>query len=103
MKHLVKRRNIIITTADKGGAVVIMDPIQTGPTLQQNKMMNDTLDRFKNENLLSKKTAEGLKLINPKTEKCYITPKIQKENNPGKPVINSINCHTSEISLFDNN
>ena len=25
MKHLTKRRNIIITTSDKGGAVVTMD------------------------------------------------------------------------------
>ena len=25
MKHLTKRRDIIITTAEKGGAVVIMD------------------------------------------------------------------------------
>ena len=63
-------------------------------------MMSDTLDQFKNENLLSKKTAEGLKVINPNTLKFYITPKIHKENNPGKPVINLINCHTSEISHF---
>ena len=52
-------------------------------------MVNDTLDRFKNENLLSKKTAEGIKAINPKTPKFYITPKIHKENSPGRPVINS--------------
>ena len=51
---------------------------QTDPILQHNKMVNDTLDRFKNENLLSKKTAEGLKVIYPKTPKFYITPKIQK-------------------------
>ena len=51
---------------------------QTDPNLQHNKMVNDTLDRFKNENLLSKKTAEGLKVIYPKTPKFYITPKIQK-------------------------
>ena len=63
-------------------------------------MVNDTLDRFKNENLLSKKTVEGLKVINPKTPKFFITPKIHRENNPGRPVINSINCHTSETSRF---
>ena len=63
-------------------------------------MVNDTLDRFKNENLLSKKTAQGLKVINPKTPKFYITPKIHKENNPGRSIINSINCHTSEVLRF---
>ena len=66
-------------------------------------MVNDTLDRFKNENLLSKTTAEGLKVINPKTPKFYITPKIHKGNNPERPVINSINCHTFEISRFTDN
>ena len=63
-------------------------------------MVNDTIDRFKKENLLSKKLADGLKSVNPKTPKFYISPKIHKENNPGRPVINSINCHTSEISRF---
>ena len=116
MKHLAKRRDIIVTTADKGCAVVILDTenyikeanpqlsdknncktLQTDPTLQQYKMVNDTFDRFKNENLLSKKTAKGLNVINPKTPKVYITPKIHKENHSRRPAINSINCHTSEI------
>ena len=75
--------DIIITAEDKGGAVVIMETEnyikeanrqladksnyktrQTDPALQHNKMVNDTLDQFKNENLLSIKTTEGLK-INP--------------------------------------
>ena len=61
--------------------------------------MNDTLDRFKNKNLISKKTAEGLKVINPpKTSKLCITTKIHKENNPGRPVIDSISSFISEIS-----
>ena len=68
--------------------------------LYNNKMVNDTLDQFKNENPFSKIIAEGLKIINPKTPKLYITPKINKENNPGRFVINSINCHISEISRF---
>ena len=76
---------------------------ETDPTLQQNKMANDTLDRFRNGNQLSNKTTEGLKVINSKTTKSFITPEIHEENNPGKPVINSINCHTSEISNFVDN
>ena len=119
MKHLARRRNIIIITAQKGGAVVILETenyikeanrhlsdkniyntLQTDPTLQHNKIVNDTLDRFKNENLLSKKTAEGLKVINPKTPKFCITPKIHKENNPGRPAINSVNCLNSKTSQF---
>ena len=102
MKHLAKRRDIITTTADKGGTVVIMDAenyikeanrqlsgknnykiLQTDSTLQPNKMVNGTLDRFKNKNLPSNKTAEGLKIIHPKRPIFYITSKIhKKENNP---------------------
>ena len=119
MEELAKRKDIIITNADKGGAVVIMDvekyineanrqlsdkrnykKLQEDPTLQHSNLVNDTIDRFKKENLLSKKLADGLKSVNPKTPKFYISPKIHKENNPGRPVINSINCHTSEISRF---
>ena len=52
------------------------------------------LKDFKRKSL-SEKTAEGLKILNPKRPKCYITPKIRKGNNPGRPAINSIKCHTS--------
>ena len=38
--------------------------LQIDPTLQHNKIVNDSLDEFKNENVLSqKKTTEGLKLV----------------------------------------
>ena len=35
-----------------------------------------------------------------KTPRFYLLPKIHKENNPGRPVISSVSCHTSEISRF---
>ena len=50
-------------------------------------MVNDTLDQFKNENLFSKNTAEGLKVINPQTQQFYITHKIHKENDLRRPVL----------------
>ena len=50
-------------------------------------MGNYTLEQFKNENLLSKKSEEGLKILIPKTLKAYITTKIYKYNNPGRPVV----------------
>ena len=115
--YAAKRKDLIITNADKGGAVVIMDSyikeanrqlsakasykqLTQDPTLQHNRMINQTIERFKNEKLLPQKIADGLKITNPKTPKFYISPKIQKTNNPGRPVINSIECHTSEISRF---
>ena len=62
-------------------------------------MVNETIQRFKNKKLLPQKIADGLKITNPETLKFYISPKIHKPNNPGRPVINSIECHT-EISKF---
>ena len=63
-------------------------------------MVNETIERFKNEKLLPKKSADGLNVSNPKTPKFYISLKIHKPNSPGRPVINSIEYHTSEISRF---
>ena len=74
MEELAKRKDIIITNADKGGAVVIMDvekyineanrqlsdkrnykKLEEDSTLRN--LFNDKTDRFKKENLLSKKTS----------------------------------------------
>ena len=118
MEELAKRKDLIIINADKGGTVVIMDTdsyikgdnrqlsdkasykqLTQDPTLQHNRMVNQTIERFKNEKLHPQKIADGPKVANPKTPKFYISPKIDKSNNPGRPVIISIECHT-EISRF---
>ena len=121
MEELAKKKDLIITNADKGGAVVIMDTdsyikesnwqlsdrvsykhITQDPILQCNRIVIQSIESFKNEKLLPQKTADDLKVSNPKTPKFYISPKIHKPNNPGRLVINSIECHTSEISRFLN-
>ena len=98
MKELAKRKDIIITNADKGGAVVMMDvekyfkeanrrlshkrnynTLQEDPTLQHSNLVNGTIGRFKKENLLSKKLADGLKSVKPKPPKFYISPKTQRK------------------------
>ena len=53
--------------------------LQEDPTLQHSNLVNDTIDRFKKENLLSKKLADGLKSVNLKTPKFYVSPKIHKK------------------------
>ena len=68
--------------------------LQTDPTLQHNKMVNDTINQFKNKNLLSKEAAEELKVINPKIPKFHIAPKVHK--NQGN--LSTVNCKISEIS-----
>ena len=80
------------------------------PTLQNNEMVNNTIERFQKISKIScqkkkkkKQTAEGLKIFNPKAPKFYITSKIYKEYNPGRSIINSINCYNSEILHFLDN
>ena len=119
MKELSEREYIIITKADKGGAVVIADvkdyikeaerqlnntenyrKRQEDPIATNMKLVNDTIERFKKQKLINEKVAEGLKRNDPKTAKFYLRPKILKEGNPGRPVVRSVNCHTANISKY---
>ena len=87
MKELSEREDIIITKADKGGAVVFVDvkdyvkeaegqlnntenyrKLQEDPTATNIKSVNDTIERFKNQKLINQKVAEGLKKWPKNTE-----------------------------------
>ena len=74
--------------------------LQNNPTLQHNKLVNDTITRFKKEKLLPQNIADGLSTSNLRTPKFYLSPKIHKPYNPGRPVISSVDCHTSNISRY---
>ena len=119
MKELSKRKDVIITNADKGSAIVIMDNkkyireancqlsdkhnyklLQEDPKLLHINLVKSTIDRFKKQNLLSKKLTDELKSVNPNLPNFYISHRTHQENNIERPVINSINFNTSEISRF---
>ena len=119
MKELSDHTDIIITKADKGGSTVITDVkdyineahrqlnnkshykiLNKDPTTTNAKLANDTIRRFKTEKLLKEKTADSSKVSNPETPKLYIQLKNHKKNNPGRPVVSSVNCHTSSISKY---
>ena len=119
MDALQKRDDLIFTKADKGGALVIMDvadyikeanrqlsdrkfykKLPDDPTKMYAERINKAVDKFKDEGLLTEKIANGLKVDNPKTSKFNMMPKIHKKGNPGRPVINSVDCHSSRISQY---
>ena len=68
------------------------------PIQEHVNLINNALDEFKDNNELSPEIADGLKPLEPKTPRLYMLPKIHKEGNPGRPVVSSVNCHTSDIS-----
>ena len=48
--------------------------------------------------MMKVKVAGWLKTGNLRTPKFYSLPKICKKGNPGRPVVSSLNCHTSVMS-----
>ena len=119
LHQLELRDDIIITKADKGGAVVIMNVddyikeanrqlqdencykrITNDPTKLHSERVNNAINDMKNEGLITEKVAKGLTIIDPKTPKLSFLPKIHKEGNPGRPIIDSVDCHTSRISKY---
>ena len=119
LDKLSERTDIIICKADKGGATVILDvkdyieeanrqledrnfyrKLDSDPTNTHLELVNGAIDVLQHHNHLDKKLAEGLKQPVARTPKLYLLPKIHKEGNPGRPVVSSINCHTSKISEY---
>ena len=70
------------------------------PTELHTEIIKSKINNLENENLLTTKTASSLLEEKIKTPEFYLFPKIHKPNNPGRPVISSVNCPTSRISEF---
>ena len=119
LKDLQLREDIVITKADKGGAVVIWNTddyiveaerqlndtssykkLENDPTQENVARIQTVLDQFQSQGSLEKKLAESLIPEKVKIPRFYMLPKIHKQNNPGRPVISSVSSPTSEISRF---
>ena len=119
INSLNKLNDITMMHADKGGAVVIIDvndyikesnrqlsdskfytKLSSDLTSVNAKIINETINKFVKENLLAKNIAKLPINEEPKTPKFYLNPKVHKENNPGRPVIISIDAPSAQISRF---
>ena len=111
MNDLKQRTDIIITKADKRGAVVIIDVkdyikeadrqlgntqfyhiVEDDLTDKHNKMVNVTIDKCTVEKSIPAKIGQALKARNPKTPRFCMLLKVHKPNNPGRPVVSSVAC-----------
>ena len=116
---MADRNDIIITRADKGAAVVIINvedyvkeaehqlnnkhaykKLQYDPSQIHARLVNDTITSFKNDKLITENIAKGLQVQQPEPPKFYTRPKIHEIGDPGRPVVSSANFHTNTISKY---
>ena len=119
LDRLSNNRNIIIKPADKGGATVILNTtdylqeakrqldndmyykrIEEDCTLEHEQMINNCIDDLEKNGEIQLDVARLLKPAQSRTPIFYMLPKIHKANNPGRPVISSVNSHTEKISAY---
>ena len=115
----LSQRDNIITKADKGGAVVIIDiddyireanrqlnntdfykKIPNDPTESNRNKVNISINEFKLQRLLDHTTAKNLQNLEARIPNLYTQPKIHIKGNPDRPVISSLNCHTTKIPQY---
>ena len=65
--------------------------------------MNRTINELKSSHLLNEKIANDLLSSEAKTPQFKMLLKVHKEGNPGRPVVGSIDCHTTKISKYVDN
>ena len=116
LKILSKRQDIIITAADKGGAVVVWRSdlykeealqqfsdasfyakVEKDLTSNHQKIVKDTIQNVRVKQELPA-TATNLIITTPRI--IYFLPKIHKPNNPGRPIVSACSCPTERISSY---
>ena len=119
LKRLSNNKDIIIKPADKGGATVILNTgdyiteamrqlnneeyykrVEEDLTSQHEQLINQCISDLINNGDLDMDTGQLLRPANSRTPIFYMLPKIHKPNNPGRPVISSVNSHTEKLPAY---
>ena len=118
LKNLSERNAIVVKSANKGGAVVVWRSglyqkealrqlsdtsfyaqVEKDLTSTNQKLVKDTIQHLiVNQELPN--TATILIITTPRTSCIYFLPKIQKPNNPGRPIVSACSCPTQLISSY---
>ena len=69
-------------------------------TQEHEHSINQCIDEMINNGDLERETGQLLKPTNSRTPIFYMLPKIHKRNNPGQPVVSSVNSHTEKLSAY---
>ena len=115
LKNLSKRKDIIVKTADKGGALVVWRAdLYQKEALRQlsdtsfydkvDKDLTSTNQQIVKSTIIVKQelpaTAANLVVTTPRTSCIYFLLKIHKPNNPGRPIVSVCSCPTELISSY---
>jgi len=119
LDRLSNNRDIIIKPADKGRATVILNTtdylqeakrqldndtyykrIEEDCTSVYEQKINHCIDNLVKNEEIQHDVAKLLKPAQSRTPIFYMLPKIHKINNPGRPVISSVNSHTEKMSAY---
>ena len=119
LQELKERDDIVIKSADKGSAIVVMDKVnyleETNKQLTDErfykKLDSNSTEEFstkitqelkimKQNSHIDKNTFDYLKPDKPKAGRFYILPKIHKVNKPGRPIVSANRHPTEKFSEF---
>ena len=118
LRNLRRRTDVVIKLADKGRAVVVWTrPLYIQEAQKQlsdqrfyEKLSADPLQDYQRKvkstvNEMSATCAlpplaKNLVVTTPHTSRFCLLPKIQKPNNPGRPIVSACNCPTENISAY---
>ena len=121
LRQQVKNRTLRISTADKGGAIVVQDfsqyeaeairqlnnpihyqPLTTDPTKDIVRESNELVSELRSQNHIDENTCKWAKLEenSVRTPVFYHLPKIHKckENPPGRPIVSGVSGPTEKLS-----
>ena len=117
--YFSKRKDLVITKADKDGTTVILDvkdyiakaneqlqdnsfyqKLNVDPTAKHSDIVNSVIESFRKQEILSNSTASKLTVDEVRTAQFHVFSKVHKTIIPGRPVVSSVECHTSKISKF---
>lgn len=114
----LEQKNLVITKADKGNTVVILDKdnyirrtenmlndeafklLKKDPLNKYKKQVNDCLKAC--NNIIADSEKKHLKINNPKIPKLYTLPKIHKPGDKMRPIVSSVNSPAYKLAKWMN-